>query len=271
MEEEDDEEDIRLMAEKGRAQARRKRFTEQATKGRKKKDAGEEAEGAAEDEAAAGEAGAAGAAGVAGALEAPPAKRAKKGKADKGKAVEAEATGGRAWGGPAGERAAGARRPKGGKEPRQTDNPVDMPDDAKYEDEGEQKQVGGRQAQYDSDDVVEGMDGAETAQAAIERQAEAIVLGQLLLRGDKKRKLVDEVTRTPTPTRTRTRTRTPTRTVTLSLSLSLTRTRTRTRTPTPTRASTGTPTTTPTCPSGSPTTSASSKARRDTQWTCPRT
>jgi hypothetical protein len=267
MEEEDDEEDIRLMAEKGRAQARRKRFTEQATKGRKKRDAGEEAEGAAEDEAAAGEAGEAGAAGAAGALEAPPAKRAKKGKADKGKAVEAEATGGRAWGGPAGVRAAGARRPKGGKEPRQTDNPVDMPDDAKYEDEGEQKQVGGRQAQYDSDDVVEGMDGAETAQAAIERQAEAIVLGQLLLRGDKKRKLVDEVTRTPTRTPTRTRTRT----VTLSLSLSRTRTRTPTPTPTPTRASTGTPTTTPTCPSGSPTTSASSKARRVTQWTCPRT
>ena len=52
--------------------------------------------------------------------------------------------------------------------------------------------MGGRQAQYDSDDVVETMDGAETAQAAIERQAEAIVLGQLLLRGDKKRKLVDE-------------------------------------------------------------------------------
>ena len=182
MEEEDDEEDIRLMAEKGRAQARRKRFTEQATKGRKKKD-GEEAEGAAEDEATAGEAGAS---------EAPPAKRAKKSKVDKGKAAEAEASGGRAWGGPAGERAAGAKRPKGGKEPRETGNPVDMPDDAKFEDEGEQKQVGGRQAQYDSDDVVETMDGAETAQAAIERQAEAIVLGQLLLRGDKKRKLVDE-------------------------------------------------------------------------------
>eukprot|EP00964_Phaeocystis_antarctica_P128899 scaffold92727_cov48-Phaeocystis_antarctica.AAC.1 len=57
MEEEDDEEDIRLMAEKGRAQARRKRFTEQATKGRKKKDGDDAEEGEAEDEAAAGEAG----------------------------------------------------------------------------------------------------------------------------------------------------------------------------------------------------------------------
>jgi len=41
-----------------------------------------------------------------------------------------------------------------------------MPDDLKVEDEDEGRQVGGRQAQYDSDDVVEAMDGAETAQAA---------------------------------------------------------------------------------------------------------
>ena len=85
-----------------------------------------------------------------------------------------------------------AKRPKGGKAPREAGGEVEMPDDAKFEDEEEGRQVGGRQAQYDSDDVVEAMDGAETAQAAIERQAEAIVLGQLLLRGDKKRKLIDE-------------------------------------------------------------------------------
>ena len=100
-------------------------------------------------------------------MEAPPAKRAKKGKAEKTKAAEAEGSGGRAWGGPAGERAApAAKRPKGGKAPREAGNEVDMPDDLKVEDEEEGRQVGGRQAQYDSDDVVEAMDGAETAQAA---------------------------------------------------------------------------------------------------------
>ena len=159
MEEEDDEEDIRLMAEKGRAQARRKRFTELGTKGRKKR-GGQPAEAEAEDE---GEAAAA----EAGASEAPPAKRAKKGKAEKTKAAEAEGSGGRAWGGSAGERAApAAKRPKGGKAPREAGGEVEMPDDAKFEDEEEGRQVGGRQAQYDSDDVVEAMDGAETAQAA---------------------------------------------------------------------------------------------------------
>ena len=51
MEEEDDEEDIRLMAEKGRAQARRKRFTELHTKKRKKKgEDGDEGEGGQERE-----------------------------------------------------------------------------------------------------------------------------------------------------------------------------------------------------------------------------
>ena len=194
MEEEDDEEDIRLMAEKGRAQARRKRFTELHTKKRKKKgEDGDEGEGEGE----AGETAAAGEGegeAKAEAPEPPAAKRAKKGKgkAEKAKAGSEEASTGREWGRPAAEREAGATRAKGGKVPQETGQPVDMPDDARFEDEGDVRQVGGRQAQYDSDDAVEAMDGAETAQAAIERQAEAIVLGQLLLRGDKKRKLVDE-------------------------------------------------------------------------------
>ena len=52
----------------------------------------------------------------------------------------------------------------------------------------------GSECKHDSDDAHENdaPGGVETAQAAIERQAEAMVLGQLLLRGEKKRKLVDE-------------------------------------------------------------------------------
>ena len=76
-----------------------------------------------------------------------------------------------------------------------------MPDNAKFEDlvpEGGEKVVGGaagakasKGAQYDSGDDDEGLSHAESRQAAINRQAEAIVLGQMLLRPDKRRAIED--------------------------------------------------------------------------------
>lgn len=53
------------------------------------------------------------------------------------------------------------------------------------------KHVGGRFAEYDSEDE-EDETFAESSRAAIERQAEAMVLGQMLLRPDKRRKLEDD-------------------------------------------------------------------------------
>jgi len=86
-----------------------------------------------------------------------------------------------------------------------------MPDDAKFADlkpEGGGKVIGGKSAksaaapgsreaaQYDSEDedgtgLGGGMTQAESAQAAISRQAEAIVLGQMLLNPAKRRALED--------------------------------------------------------------------------------
>ena len=71
-----------------------------------------------------------------------------------------------------------------------------MPDDARYADEapeGGERKVGGATlaAQYQSDEEEEGMGHEESAQAAIDRQAEAIVLGQMLLNPQKRRALED--------------------------------------------------------------------------------
>ena len=90
------------------------------------------------------------------------------------------------------------KRPRG-RELRETGKPVEgVPDNAIFVDDEEAgggKKVGGRFGPQDEDEDETGGLGArtheETAQAAIERQAEAMVLGQLLVRGEKKRKLVD--------------------------------------------------------------------------------
>jgi len=70
-----------------------------------------------------------------------------------------------------------------------------VPEDGFFEDvpqDGTEKKVGGRFAQYDSDDEdADGNSTRESSQAAISRQAEAMVLGQMLLRGEKRRKLED--------------------------------------------------------------------------------
>lgn len=66
-----------------------------------------------------------------------------------------------------------------------------VPDTAKYVDvepEGGERVVGGRHAQWDSEDEA-GDDNEKGVQASIDRQAEAIVLGQLLLRPDNRRTL----------------------------------------------------------------------------------
>mmetsp|Transcript_20527 Transcript_20527/g.62605 ORF Transcript_20527/g.62605 Transcript_20527/m.62605 type:complete len:970 (-) Transcript_20527:306-3215(-) len=72
---------------------------------------------------------------------------------------------------------------------------LNVPDAAIYDDlpteGGVAKHVGGRFAEYDSDDE-EDETFAESSRAAIERQAEAMVLGQMLLRPDKRRKLEDD-------------------------------------------------------------------------------
>jgi AdoMet-dependent rRNA methyltransferase SPB1 len=70
-----------------------------------------------------------------------------------------------------------------------------VPDAAVFEDVlpsgAAAKHVGGRFAEYDSEDE-EDETFAESSRAAIERQAEAMVLGQMLLRPDKRRKLEDD-------------------------------------------------------------------------------
>ena len=69
-----------------------------------------------------------------------------------------------------------------------------VPEDGVFRDadqDGPEKHVGGRFAEYDSEDE-DDLTFAESSRAAIERQAEAMVLGQMLLRPEKRRRLEDD-------------------------------------------------------------------------------
>jgi len=98
---------------------------------------------------------------------------------------------------PSGARGQEARGAGAGKK-RERREPGEVPDDARFVDldpESAPKIVGGaKAAQYDSadeDDEAGGASFAESQQAAIDRQAEAIVLGQMLLNPAKRRALED--------------------------------------------------------------------------------